>query len=331
MIRIAGAPQEPLMSRFRSLAFVSIACVLFIPDTAAHAGPAHLAMSSLIQYSKVIQGAQDPVYAYIYNDATVGSDPLSYKVSTTYPYPSPYSYTGTKIADGGASYITVPFSFDSSQVAPANNIPVSVTGLNTESGGFVTQSGTVTVLGHAAPALILQGQIVYLTSKTTTTFQTPTTNAFGGAPPGGGEMAASANPQLLGDPPGVPTAELDLDSITTSGSAFITTTLKPFIDLPANDDPAEALPFAINVVAPAIGDYSTTFLLHYSDEQDLPGALTPGSEMVSFNVNANVASDLTTWTITSVPEPSSWQLLGGGAVASALLWRFRRRTASCSA
>jgi hypothetical protein len=309
MIRIAGACQEPLMSRFPSLALVSIVCVLSIPDTAAHAGPAHLAMSSLIQYSKVIQGAQDPVYAYIYNDATVGSDPLSYKVSTTYPYPSPYSFTGT----------------------PGNNIPVSVTGLNTESGGFVTQSGTVTVLGHAAPALILQGQIVYLTSKTTTTFQTPTTNAFGGAPPGGGEMAASANPQLLGDPPGVPTAELDLDSITTSGSAFITTTLKPFIDLPANDDPAEALPFAINVVAPAIGDYSTTFLLHYSDEQDLPGALIFGSEIVSFNVNANMASDLTTWTITSVPEPSSWQILGGGAVASALLWRFRRRTASCSA
>jgi hypothetical protein len=111
-------------------------------------------MSSLIQYSTVIQGGQDPIYAYIYNQAPSGSDTASYKAFATYPYGTPYSYTGTKIADGGASYVTLPFTFDSSQVAPARDIPISITGINTATGDFLTQSGTVTVLAHAAPALL---------------------------------------------------------------------------------------------------------------------------------------------------------------------------------
>lgn len=254
------------------------------------------------------------MYAYIYNDAPTGSDLLSYQAYATYPYGTPYSYSGTTTADGGTSYTTLPFNFDTSRVAPGNNVSVAVTAVNTVSGGSVTQSSAVTVLGHAAPALILQGQIVYLTSTATVTFQTPT-DAFGQGPSGGTEAAASANPQMLGDPPGVPTAELDLDSITATGSSFITTTLRPFTDLPANDNPAQALPFQINVVVPALGDYSTTFFLHYSDEQDLPGALPPGSEMLPFTVEANVAADVTTWTVTAVPEPPTWVVASIGMIA----------------
>jgi hypothetical protein len=317
------------MSRSRSLrlAIISIACASFIPATTARAGPAQLAMSSLIQYSKVIQGGQDPIYAYLYNQAPLGSDTASYKVFATYPYGTPYSYTGTKIADGGASYVTLPFSFDSSQVAPANDIPISVTGINTATGDSLTQTGTLTVLAHAAPALLLQGQIVYLTSNAKVTFQT---DAFSQVAPNGTELLGGFNPGMLGDPPGVPTAELDLDSITTSGSALITTTLKPFIDLPANDNPAESLPFQINVDVPAPGNYTTTFSLHYSDEQDLPGAAAPGSEMVSFTVDANVGANVINWTITAVPEPSSCQLAAAGVTACALLWFVRRRSAICS-
>ena len=82
---------------------------------------------------------------------------------------------------------------------------------------------------------------------------------------------------MLGDPaPGTPTAELDLDSITTSGSPYITTTLQPFTDLPSNDDPSQGDPFQLNANAPGLGDYCTTFILHYSDEQDLPGTTLPG-------------------------------------------------------
>lgn len=313
------------MNRTNSLhlAIILIACSSIIPDPAAGAGvaaPAQLAISSLIQYSKVIQGGQDPVYAYIYNQAPPGSETASYKAFATYPYGTPFSYTGTKLADGGASYITLPFAFDSSRVAPAIDIPISVTGINTTTGDSLTQSGTVTVLAHAAPALLLQGQIVYLTSKATVSF---VTDAFSQVAPSGTELPGGFNPGMLGDPPGLPTAELNLDSITTSGSPFITTTLSPFIELPANDNPAEALPFEIDVVTPNFGDYTTTFFLHYSDEQDLPGAAPPESELLSFTVEANLDAQHIHWTVTTVPEPSSGQLLAAGLWAAAM-WSVRR-------
>ena len=107
----------------------------------------------------------------------------------------------------------------------------------------------------------------------------------------------------------MPTAELDLDSITVSGSPHITTNLVPFTDLPANDDPSQAFTFGLNVSVPAWGDYTTTFSLHYSDEQDLPGAAAPGSEVSSFIVDANVGETVTTWTVTAVPEPGTEALL----------------------
>jgi hypothetical protein len=318
------------MNRSRSLplAFLLFACAALAPSLATAAGaapaPAQLAISSLIQYSRVIQGAQDPVYAYVYNQAPPGSDTANFKVFATYPYGTPFSYTGTKLADGGTSFVTLPFTFDSSQVAPATDIPISVTGINTATGDMLTQSGTVTVLAHAAPALLLQGQIVYLTSKATVTF---TTDAFSQVAPSGTELPGGFNPGMLGDPPGLPTAELDLDSITTTGSPFLTTTLAPFIDLPANDNPAEALPFEIDLIAPILGDYTTTFFLHYSDEQDLPGAAPPGSELLSFTVEAHLDAKFVHWTITTVPEPRSWQLLAAGLSSCGMFTLFRRRAA----
>jgi hypothetical protein len=310
------------------LAFLSLTCASIVPSLATAAGvapaPAQLAMSSLIEYSRLIQGAQDPVYAYVYNQAPPGSDTANYKVYATYPYGTPFSYTGAKLADGGTSFITLPFTFDSSQVAPATNIPISVTGINTAIGDSLTQSGTVTVLAHAAPALLLQGQIVYLTSKATVAF---TTDAFSQVASGGTELPGGFNPGMLGDPPGLPTAELDLDSIITSGSPFITTTLSPFIDLPANDNPAEALQFEIDLIAPTLGDYTTTFFLHYSDEQDLPGAAPPGSELLSFTVEANLDAKFIHWTVTTVPEPTSWRLLAAALSSCALFSLFRHRYA----
>ena len=74
------------MNRSRSLplAFGLFACTAIVPTSAIAAGaataPAQLAMSSLIQYSRVIQGAQDPVYAYVYNQAPPGSETANYKV-----------------------------------------------------------------------------------------------------------------------------------------------------------------------------------------------------------------------------------------------------------
>jgi hypothetical protein len=287
------------------------AALLCVAQT--RAGTEQLAISSQIQYSRIIQGAQDPVTAFVYNNAPAGSDAASYKVYATFPYGSSASaYVGTKLADGGSSFVTLPFTFDSSLVTPGNNIPISVTGIDTVSGASLTQSGSVTVLAHPTPALVLGGQIVYLTSRNTVKFQTPSNDIFGQAPPAGGEAAASYMPQMLGDPPGEPTAKLDLDSISTSGSSYITTNLQPFFNLPSDNDPAEALPFEIDIRPPTPGDYMTTFMLHYSDEDDLPGADLPGSEMISFSVECNITPTVANWTVTTVPEPATlWMLLIG--------------------
>ncbi len=233
------------------------------------------------------------------------------------------------MADGGSTFVTLPFTFDSSLVAPGNNVPISVTGVNTATNASLTQSGTFTVLAHPTPALVLGGQIVYLTSSNKVKFQTPTNpDAFSQAPPGGTDLPSSFSPQMLGDPPGEPTAELDLDSVTTFASPYITTNLQPFFNLPSDNDPAEALPFEIDINPPSPGDYITTFTLHYSDEDDLPGADLPGSELVSFAVECNITSTIADWTVSTVPEPSSEALALLGAVIHRT--RSRRRTSDKS-
>jgi hypothetical protein len=143
------------------------------------------------------------------------------------------------------------FPIDTSTFTPGT-VAVTVTGSDTDTGGVLTQGGQFTVLAHANPALVVNGQIVYPTSKNVVKFQT--NDNFSESTPGGTEATASANPAMMGDPPGEPTAELDLDSITTSGSSYLTTTLHTFTDLPANDNPAEALPFEIDAFVPGVGD-----------------------------------------------------------------------------
>ena len=296
------------MSRLspRCLAFLGMVSASLLAPAASHADMAVLAMSSQVQYNTIIQGYSDPVYAYIYNTAATGSATLNYQAYATFPYGNSSTYSGTKVADGGTGYQTLDFYLNTNQVSPSTSVPISVTGTNTVSGGSVTLSGTVAVLAHADPAIYLNNQIVPLTAPIPAPIDTtvaPTTDAFSQAPPAGTELGASADPQLLGDPPpGVPTAELDLDSITSTGSPDIVTTLSPFTDLPSDDNPAEGVGFPITVYAPGPGDYDTTFYLHYSDEQDLPVAYAPGSEVVALNVNADV-TDTTTTFVFSTPEP----------------------------
>ena len=99
---------------------------------------------------------------------------------------------------------------------------------------------------------------------------------------------------------------------------YLTTTLHPVFDLPANDNPAEALPFEVDAFVPGPGDYTTTFTLHYSDEDDLLGAAAPGSEALSFTVEAEVSMTTADWTVTTVPEPASGLLLAAAGMCLAI-------------
>lgn len=275
---------------------------------AAHADPiAPLAFTIQVQSPKVIQGADNPITAFLYNFAPVGSPATIAQVTAAIGSGTPASlggYLGPVNATGGASFLTLPFPLNTRNLTPGS-YPFQVTTVNkSNGGGSSTQIGQFDVLAHAKPALFVQGKIIPLATPATISFVAP---AFAEAGPTGTEAAGGAyNPTMLGDPPpNVPTAELDLDAIASFGSPYITATLAPFVNLPSDNNPAEGLPFQINFLVPAPGDYDTTFVLHYSDEQDLPGADLPGSELASFNVNIDVTGTTADWTITTdtVPEP----------------------------
>jgi len=308
---------------------ITLVCLLGVFALGVHAGaqqqPAQLGLSAQIQYSQVIQGATDPINAYVYNFAPYGGATLYYQVTAAYGanYATAfdYYYTGTLAANGGASP-TPPatFDLDTANLSPGT-VPVLVTGSNTVSGGTVQLGGQMTVLAHASPAIYINNQIVPLTSGNVITFRS---NSFAESTPGGTEASGSANPQMLGDPPtGVPTADLDIDSVSSFGSSAITSTLTPTNDLLSTDTPGTGEFFQINALFPTNQDYdSTTFLVRYSDEQDLPGADAPGSELAEFQVNAELDGTNVDWTVTTdVPEPTTTALVLTGLICCLLVCR----------
>jgi hypothetical protein len=302
--------------------FIRCSALLFVVP-AVYAGPGQLSMSSQIQYPTVIQGYQDPVSAQIYNEAAPGSDPVNFSVYATFPYGNSSTYSGTRAADGGSGYLTLPFSFNSGLVNPGSQT-VSVTATDTGTSQSLTQSGSVLVLAHADPAFNIGGNVVQLSSEPLSpAAQEPSVDPLAFGATGGGESFAAGAPGVINDPV-APTAGLDLDSITAIGDSQITLSLTPFTDLAANDNPAFGDPFQILVDGSVPGVYFTDFELNYSDEQDLPGADATGSEHAYFAVQVTVTSGGVTGMVV-VPEPGSGGLLALGLLSVFLVARPRRR------
>jgi len=300
--------------------FLRCSALLFIVP-AVYAGPGQLSISSQIQYPTVIQGYQDPVSAQIYNEAAPGSDSVNFNVFATFPYGNSTTYSGTRAADGGSGYLTLPFAFNSGLVSPGSQT-VSVTATDTGTSASLTQSGNVLVLAHADPAFSIGGNVVQLSSRPVAA-QEPSVDPLAFGATGGGESFAARAPTAINDPV-APTAGLDLDSITAIGDSEITLSLTPFTDLAANDDPAFGDPFEIQVDGSVPGVYFTDFELNYSDEQDLPGADATGSEHAYFGVQVTVTSGGVTGAVV-VPEPGPGRLLALGLLSVFLIARPRRR------
>ena len=300
--------------------FIRCSALLFIVP-AVYAGPGQLSMSSQIQYPTVIQGYQDPVTAQIYNEAAPGSDPVNFSAYATFPYGNSGTYSGTRAADGGSGYLTLPFSFNSSLVSPGSQT-VSVTATDTGTSASLTQSGNVLVLAHADPAFSIGGNVVQLSSRPVVA-QEPSVDPLAFGATGGGESFAAGAPNVINDPV-APTAGLNLDSITAIGDSQITLSLTPFTDLAANDNPAFGDPFQIQVDGSVPGVYFTDFELNYSDEQDLPGADATGSEHAYFGVQVTVTSGGVAGVVV-VPEPGSGRLLVLGLLSVFLVACPRRR------
>jgi len=288
---------------------------------AVNAAPGQLSLSSSIQYSTVIQGFQDPIAAQIYNEAAPGSDAVNFSVYASFPYGNSATYSGSRPADGGSGYLSLPFAFNSGLVNPGSNA-VSVTATDTGTGGSLTQSGSVLVLAHGVPAFNIGGNVIQLSSRPVAA-QEPSVDPLAFGATGGGEFFAAGAPNLINDPV-APTAGLDLDSITAFGDSRITLTLTPFTDLAANDDPAFGDAFQIQVDGSVPGVYFTDFELNYSDEQDLAGADAVGSEHAYFGVQVTVTADGVTGMM-MVPEPGSCGLLGLGLLPMFLIVLRRRR------
>jgi hypothetical protein len=297
-------------------------CFLFLClAPAVQAGPGQLSMSSFIQKPTVIQGYEDPVTAQIYNEAAFGSDAVNYSVYASFPYGNTLPYVGTIAADGGSSYLNLPFAFNSGAVDPGSHT-VSVTATDTGTGATLTQSGSVLVLAHGVPAFNIGGNVIQLSSRPVAAREPPIDMlAFGAT--GGGESFAAGAPNVINDPI-APTAGLDLDSITAFGDSQITLSLTPFTDLAANDDPAYGRAFQIQVDGSVPGTYFTDFELNYSDEQDLPGADAVGSEHAYFAVQVTVTPDGVTGMV-MVPEPGTCSLLALGLLSIFPVVRPRRR------
>src|SRR5262249_17417743 len=133
--------------------------------------------------------------------------------------------------------------------------------------------------------------------------------AFGAT--GGGENFATPLPTPYGnaDPP-EPTAGMAMNWFDSEGDSEITSNYATFDNLAAiaadDQDPTHGLAFQVKCLATQPGTFSKLFTLGFSDEQDLPGANSPGTfvarVLYTFEIHADGSSD---YEVFLVPEPTS--------------------------
>jgi hypothetical protein len=291
----------------RRAACLTFACANAVSQL-VYAAPADLNLG-ISALNRIIRGAQIPINSGVFNDAPNGA--------STVPV------TGTRAADGGADYDPFTYTFNSAG-APfgPNHFSVTASG----------QAGTlhsprsvgldVQVLNHVFPAQWINGKEIDI-RETSVPVQEPSVDPLAFGATGGGESAALAAPGILGDPL-VPTANLDLDSISWTGSDKITTDLAPIHNVIADDNPSAGIPWQIFIKRTVPGHFEKTFTLKFSDE-DIPGGLPPDSMTARLFVFFDVYSDGSgTGGLVPlyVPEPGSMSLT---AALSFLHLRRRRR------
>src|SRR3984957_21175748 len=95
----------------RSLSYPHIfasACGILLSSAAQADTISPLAFTTQVQSSRVIRGADDPIFAYLYNFAPVGSPATIAQVTAVYGFGNPASlggYLGPVTATGGATFL----------------------------------------------------------------------------------------------------------------------------------------------------------------------------------------------------------------------------------
>src|SRR5690242_16414471 len=85
---------------FMPIGRVTVVVAVLLLCAQVRAGTEQLSLSSTIQYPRVIQGAIEPVSAYVYNEAPAGSDLGNYRVTADYAAAGAGGYTNV-----GYSYV----------------------------------------------------------------------------------------------------------------------------------------------------------------------------------------------------------------------------------
>jgi hypothetical protein len=285
----------------KAMAWFAVVCTIAGSWAVCRAGTEQLTVSIQPEYTTIIQGYKDSTPITIKNVAPSGSDTGFFSLVYTYGG-LPYSPVTDSVSPGNS--VMYGFSFDSSTVSPGpNQVTAQLT--DTATGVVTTSSSTVTVLRRSQPAFYVNGAVVPLSSQPISKATSLAESVAGAGADSGSSAGGSLAPNMIGDPPpSVPTDELDLDSVTAIGDPEITSVLQPFTDLPP-DDYADAVSDPISIDTSVPGTFYTEFELNYSDEQDLPGADSPGSEQAYYGVVATVADDGSyTYTLV-VPEPAT--------------------------
>jgi hypothetical protein len=275
-------------------------------------------------FNRIIRGAQIPINSGVFNDAPAGSDDLNYSLYYTLPNGTfTVPVTGTRAADGGAGYDPWTYTFNSAG-APygPNNFSVTAAGQpgtlhSPKSAGLAVQ-----VLNHVFPAQWINGKEIDI-RETSVPVQEPSPDPLAFGATGGGETAALAAPGIVGDPL-VPTADMDLDSVSWTGSDKINTDLLPTHNVVADDSPSAGIPWQIFINRTEPGHFTKTFTLRFSDE-DIPGGLPPNSMtarlFVFFDVYADGSGSGGIVPL-YIPEPGAMPIT---VMLSGFLFRHRRK------
>jgi hypothetical protein len=275
-----------------------------------------LSADNLTGSVRIIQGATIPIYADVYNLAATGSDPLNYSLHYTLPGGSVTpTVNGSLPADGGAHPDTWQYDFNSTGFAfGPYGFSATATGQTGALQSPKTRSLTVNVLDHVTPGMWLNGKLYDIReNKPPAQAPSPDFLAFGAT--GGGESVSLAAPNIIADPL-VPTANMDIDSVTWIGDGQITGDLGITHNIIADDTPTAGVPWQVTIKRDMLGYHETIFTLKFSDE-DIPGGDGTASMTARIRVFGTVAADgsfqggvVPLW----IPEPSTLALAIGLSV-----------------
>jgi autotransporter-associated beta strand protein len=242
-----------------------------LPVVADYQIPAKMSASLSTLPARVITGAVVAGTLSVSNSAPVsvsqGADRLDYGYSSSGMLSG--SGTGSDMALGSVK--THSIQVNTSQIGPATgSVDVLATSPQTASPTF-TQPVTMGVLGHATGSFSPSSLITTLDVDFGTLTQ--------------GTGAANQSFSIYNMPGALGpdwTARLDLDAFNSSGSGLFSTTLSPFVNLPAGN----SLEFGLSLSTTTVGLFEGSYLLGLSDE-DLPGAT---NQSLSINVRGSVVS-----------------------------------------